>query len=102
MSNHRACRETAAFLTPLLIAVPVFGQPESPKTTTADKPESARQTRVDAEGVPLPEGAIARLGSSRFRFGEYPYFPPVFSFDGRPVGVGRPGGGAGVDRVASA
>jgi WD40 repeat protein len=46
------------------------------------------KTRTDAEGVPLPESAIARLGSSRFRFDGYPYCPPVFSVDGRQVAVG--------------
>ena len=46
------------------------------------------KARTDAEGVPLPDGAIARLGSSRFRFDGYPYCPPVFSADGGQVAVG--------------
>jgi WD40 repeat protein len=42
-----------------------------------------REARTDAEGVPLPDGVIARLGSSRFRHDGYPLESVVFSPDGR-------------------
>src|SRR5689334_2948915 len=43
--------------------------------------------KADSGGVPLPEGAIARLGSDRFRFEGIPYCPPVISPDGKLVVV---------------
>ncbi|HKB04404.1 MAG TPA: hypothetical protein VKD90_19430, partial [Gemmataceae bacterium] len=77
-----------ALVTLLSVAV-ALGQPDPPKP--GDKAAPAAKVRTDADGVPLPDGAIARLGSSRFRFDGYPYSPPVFSADGKQVAVGGTG-----------
>ncbi|MBO0700066.1 MAG: WD40 repeat domain-containing protein [Zavarzinella sp.] len=61
-----------------LLAGTSFGQLAPPAT----------KARTDAEGLPLPDGALARLGSSRFRFDGSAYIPLVFSSDGRQVVVG--------------
>src|SRR5262245_1710643 len=47
---------------------------------------------ADADNPPLPNGAVARLGSARFRFDGWPYTPTVFSPDGKQVAVGSPTG----------
>jgi WD40 repeat protein len=55
-------------------------QPE-PKAAPA---AAAPQPRVDAEGVPLPPGALARFGSSRMRHADAIY-SLAFSPDGRAI-----------------
>jgi WD40 repeat protein len=50
--------------------------------------DPAPKARTDADGLPLPNGAVARLGSARFRFDGWPYSPPVFSPDSKQVAVG--------------
>ncbi|HEV3439887.1 MAG TPA: sigma-70 family RNA polymerase sigma factor, partial [Gemmata sp.] len=54
--------------------LPTGGLPESPDPDNPlpqpnDKAKPVTAGRVDAEGVPLPPGAVARLGSSRLRHG---------------------------------
>ncbi len=44
-----------------------------------------RTVRRDQFKEPLPKGALARLGSDRFRHGGWPYGSPAFSADGRQV-----------------
>lgn len=50
--------------------------------------ESAPPIRTDADGVPLPDGAIARLGSARFRFAGHPWGTVAFAPDGKRLAVG--------------
>src|SRR5207244_2302230 len=60
--------------------------PVPPRPISA-KPDMAH--RVDSEGVPLPEGVVARLGSARLRHGGWVY-DLCFSPDGkRIVSVGN-------------
>ena len=53
----------------------------------SDPPAKAR---TDAEGVPLPDGAVARLGSSRFRHDGSPWGLVTFSPDSRRIAVRSP------------
>jgi WD40 repeat protein len=63
-------------------ATGLSGQPPA-----ATSPEPAAPRGVDADGVPLPPGAVARLGSTRF--GHRDLIQPVaFSPDGRTLYVG--------------
>jgi RNA polymerase sigma factor (sigma-70 family) len=55
-----------------------------PPATTAEAP------RLDRYGDPLPEGAIARLGTVRFRQ-SFHLFSLAFSPDGRTIVAGSPG-----------
>jgi RNA polymerase sigma factor (sigma-70 family) len=52
------------------------------KSPAKDAPPTAA-TRTDADGVPLPDGAIARLGSRRFRHDGPGGTQAAFSTDGR-------------------
>jgi WD40 repeat protein len=76
--EQRSRTGLVTLLASALLAGTAPGQPAPP----------AAKARTDAEGVPLPDRAIARLGSSRFRFDGYPHSPPVFSPDGKLVAVG--------------
>ncbi len=49
--------------------------------TVADSPPSPAEVRVDIHGDPLPEGAIARLGTVRYRAGG----PGTFLADNRTL-----------------
>ena len=51
-------------------------------------PAATAEPRKDADGVPLPDGAVARLGSSRFRHGGTNIGPAAFSSDGRQLAGG--------------
>src|SRR6476469_9710704 len=73
--------EIAAFVT----AAAVQGQPAMGQD---GRPVTARK---DANGVPLPDGAIARLGSSRFRYSAGAMGPVVFSPDGKLLAVASRG-----------
>src|SRR5205814_241323 len=75
---------TTTLAAALLAAGAGFGQEEPARKTWITSPTA----RTDADGIPLPEGAIARLGSARFRFDGYPYCAPAFSPDGQLVAVG--------------
>ncbi|HEV3142521.1 MAG TPA: sigma-70 family RNA polymerase sigma factor, partial [Gemmataceae bacterium] len=57
-----------------------FGRAEPPKPVEEKKPETPKATarRGDALGDPLPDGAIMRLGTSRFREQTWPW-------QGRPI-----------------
>ncbi|HKB04405.1 MAG TPA: WD40 repeat domain-containing protein [Gemmataceae bacterium] len=74
--------------TTLVTASAALGQPDPPKP--GDKAEPAAKARVDAEGVRLPDGAIARIGSGRFRFAGGGG-PLVFSPDGKLLAIAREG-----------
>src|SRR5262249_4659408 len=57
----------------------------APKDAGTSKP----QARTDVLGDPLPEGAVARLGTSRLRH-DHPYLHllPAFSSDGKMLATG--------------
>src|SRR5262249_53563282 len=50
-----------------VLAAPGPEQPEPPGAASSDRSESRRAARTDRYGDPLPPGAIARLGTLRFR-----------------------------------
>jgi RNA polymerase sigma factor (sigma-70 family) len=63
-----------------------LGRPDEPRSAPKPPPKDpppAVAARTDTEGLPLPDGAIARLGSARFRHGGTYLAPVAFSSDGR-------------------
>src|SRR5262249_29909801 len=71
----------ALTLAALLAATAAHGQP----LTGPDGPGG--KSRSDADGALLPDGAITRLGSARFRYSAGPIGPIVFSPDGKVLAV---------------
>jgi WD40 repeat protein len=63
-----------AVVAALVLATAVHGQPVTGRVG---------KDQGSADGVPLPDGAIVRLGSARFRHDGQPVEPVVFSPDGR-------------------
>src|SRR5262249_25100222 len=63
--------------------------PVEPADESAKPAPQRRQSKGDLYGDPLPEGAIARLGSSRLRTARYCQFTP----DGRRIVLDRADGG---------
>jgi len=53
-----------------------------------DLPKPAAKAATEATGMPLPDGAIARLGSARFRFDGQPSGPVAFSSDSKLMAIG--------------
>jgi RNA polymerase sigma factor (sigma-70 family) len=73
----------------LFLAAPVGPpNPAEPPAAETPAPATAKGTRIDRLDDPLPEGAVARLGTSRLRTARYHRFTP----DGRQIVVGRADG----------
>lgn len=89
MSIHRAWRETAVVVVGLWVSVAALAQSEPPKPPAEEKSASAR--RADADDVPLPDGAIGRLGSARFRYPAGAIGPVTFSPDGKLLAISSNG-----------
>src|SRR5689334_9116964 len=67
-------------------AVGPFARSERPTARSAKSPKEEQGNRTDLQGDPLPPGAVARLGTVRFRSQsnhDYPFL--VFSPDGRTL-----------------
>jgi RNA polymerase sigma factor (sigma-70 family) len=85
------------------VAIALGGQdppPSTPKPTAREAPPAV-SVRADAEGVLLPDGAVARLGSNRFRHNGQPVASVVFSPDGRLVACPHNRGAVSVFEVAT-
>ena len=61
------------------IAVGMPDEPRSGPKPPAKDPSPGPVVRMDAEGIPLPDGVIVRLGSARFRHGGTSVGPAVFA-----------------------
>jgi RNA polymerase sigma factor (sigma-70 family) len=76
----------------LLVAAVGLGQPDAPKPMPKTSEPIAKsevpKPHVDSEGVELPRGAIARLGSNRFRHSGTPMTGVAFSPDGKLLASG--------------
>jgi WD40 repeat protein len=70
-----------ALLAGLILATTTLGRPAPPAIPAA---------RLDAHGDALPEGALARFGTARFRVGGY-WSTPTLSPDGKQVAVAHEG-----------
>jgi WD40 repeat protein len=91
-ASRQAPSGVAASLAAGLVAVAVaLGVPDerlpNPKPPAKDSPPAVG-VRTDAAGVPLPDGALARLGSARFRHGGPSIGQAAFSGDGRQLAAG--------------
>lgn len=76
----------------LIVAVGV-GQSETPKPPVAKNPppadKPAQTAKAEADESPLPAGAVARLGTSRFRHLSSYYGELSFSPDGQQLATGN-------------
>ena len=83
---------TAGLAAALLVAAVGLGQPDTPKLSPKIPEPIAKsepqKPRLDSEGVELPRGAIARLGSNRFRHIGTPMTGVAFSPDGKLLATG--------------
>jgi RNA polymerase sigma factor (sigma-70 family) len=78
----------AVGLAAVAIAVGMPDEPRSGPKPPAKDPVPGPVVRTDAEGFPLPDGVIARLGSVRFRHGGTNISPAAFSPYGRRFAAG--------------
>jgi RNA polymerase sigma factor (sigma-70 family) len=88
----RAIAGIALVATVLVSGVGLNEPPASPPPAAPQPTKTHPQPRVDSEGVPLPEGALARVGSTRLRHGGF-LTSLEFSPDGSTLAsAGQPGG----------
>ncbi len=71
--------------------------PQLPEKKTAETPKSP--AKVDLLGDPLPDGALARLGTTRLRPGNL-IQGIAFSPDGKQLAIWAKAWGSGVDRIS--
>src|SRR5262245_58023038 len=70
----------------LALVLPLLGRGQRPAAEDKSEPAKGRQARADRYGDPLPEGAIARLGTIRLRQPDSEIITSVtFSPDGKVV-----------------
>src|SRR4051794_40080486 len=76
--GRAAYREFAVPIRPLVVALALIA------ATPALAQGPPKAARFDLYGDPLPDGALARMGTVRLRDGEGVYYP-VFSHDNRTL-----------------
>src|SRR5262249_21766628 len=73
-----------AMLTP---GSPMSPNPQAERPAEVPKAKDKAAVRVDRDGDPLPEGAVARLGTRRFRIGFHQASDFTFAPDGKTLAV---------------
>src|SRR5262249_11633394 len=83
----------AALAAVLCVASFGLGQPRDqlPQPRVAVKDSRPPSTAGDADGISLPDGAVARLGSARFRYSAETTPPVAFSPDGKLLAIASRG-----------
>jgi WD40 repeat protein len=85
----------------LMTALNPLGTSETPCQEVRNVPKAPNQPRLDLFGDPLPRGALARIGTVKFRHNEFNIAAMAFSPNGKLIASGTRGEGIYLWDVAS-